>query len=113
MIPCKRNEHRDEGTNIEAGEVVTFYNCLEKATLKFGAGSVKYILIMKINTVFFLLMCISDSSEVLKCLQKDQTEFLSGLLHYNIGPRYDISSQSKYLGHYFCLLRELHLSLCS
>ena len=41
MVPCKGNAHKDESTNIKANEVVTSYNYLEKAPLKFGAGSVK------------------------------------------------------------------------
>ena len=45
----------DESTNIEAGQVVKFYNYLEKVTLKFGTGLVKKSLIIKINTVLFLL----------------------------------------------------------
>ena len=58
MVPNKGNAHRDESTNIEAGEVVTYYNYLGNATqaLKFGTGSGKEkSLIIKINTVFFLL----------------------------------------------------------
>ena len=41
MVPCKGNTHRDESTNIQAGEVFTSYNYVEKATLKFGTGSLK------------------------------------------------------------------------
>ena len=53
MILCKGNAHRDESTNIEAGEVVTSYNYLGKATLKFGTGSVKKVLNNK-NKHYFL-----------------------------------------------------------
>ena len=55
MVPCKGSAHRDESANIEVGQVVTSYNYLEKATLKFGTGSAKKSLIIKINTVLFIL----------------------------------------------------------
>ena len=52
VVPCKGNAHRGKSANIEAGEVVwkrfieagevvTSYDYLESAALKFGTGSVK------------------------------------------------------------------------
>ena len=55
FIWAGENAHRDKSTNKEAGEVVTFYSYQEKVTLKFETGSIKKSLIIKVNTVFFLL----------------------------------------------------------
>ena len=41
MVPYKGNAHRDESTKHGVRQVVTYYNYLGKAILKFGTGPVR------------------------------------------------------------------------